>query len=147
MSRKKRNLWKSKQMCDAIEDVRKGQPISVAAKKNNVPQGRLQQRLKSGRADIHLGKPSIFTYEEGVQLVHHVHEMEARFFGLTRSDLLRHAFEFAKANNKCPQAWKTRNCATLKRYCGFRQRHRNVTLRKAEATSLTRTALTFAKGF
>ena len=42
MSRKKRNLWKSKQMCDAIEDVRKGQPISVAAKKNNVPQGTLQ---------------------------------------------------------------------------------------------------------
>lgn len=81
----------------------------------------------------------IFTDEGEIQLVNYALKASKLNHGLTPKLMRRIAFEFAKANNKkMPSKWIEKEEATYDWLYGFMNRHKNLSLRIPEATSLGR---------
>ncbi|XP_018560825.1 uncharacterized protein LOC108903210 [Anoplophora glabripennis] len=70
------------------------------------------------------------------QIVQHVQELDARFYGCTKQDLCALAFQFAE-KNKLPHSFKN-GIAGEQWYSNFMRRHPELSLRTPESTSIAR---------
>lgn len=80
----------------------------------------------------------VYSDEQETEIVEYIIEMEKRFFGITYPELRQFAFDFAHINNISNNFNKDMKIAPKKWICGFLRRHKNIALRKPEATSYPR---------
>ncbi len=100
-----RKKWSATEMTQAIEAVRnKTLTFHKAAKYYGVPVGSLHRLVqKEGPANeisaVKLGRRSVLGKEIEESLVNYLLILEQYFFGMTRTDLQRMAYELAVRNN------------------------------------------------
>ncbi|XP_069705674.1 uncharacterized protein [Periplaneta americana] len=146
--RGKYGAWEEGMMERAIISYRNGdQGLNAAAKTYNVPKATLKRRLDGTNVNaIHhiqaFGRTLDLPKALEDELAKHVLLLEERFFGLTRNDLRRLAYQIAEANNIPHRFNKDKKMAGDKWYYGFMSRHPEISLRQPEATSIAR-----AQGF
>lgn len=85
-------------------------------------------------------KPSkVFSDEEEHELAKYVEHCSKIYYGMTTKDLRKFAFDLAVANkNKFPEAWRKNELASKDWLKGYLKRHKNLSIRSPEATSLAR---------
>lgn len=123
-----------------------GKSIRGTARTFNIPVMTLKRyarKQKEQTQDIsyvpNYKQSQILTDEEEIELVNYALKASKLNHGLTPKCMRRLAFEFAKANNKkMPSKWIEKEETTYDWLHGFMKRHRNLSLRVPEATSLGR---------
>lgn len=162
-----RGNWSPESMKGAIDSVIRGEMgYKKAARIFNVPQTTLERRVKiakeqpldrgvltvSASGNIYQNQPNpilvqplgpiqtVFTTEEEYLLVDYILKMEERLFGLTSYDLRLLAYQWAEKLGKHHTFNKDHKIAGKDWLSGFKSRHRQLTLRKPEATSAARAA-------
>lgn len=81
----------------------------------------------------------VFTEEEENGLVIYIKNVARMQYGLTKKGVRLLAFEYARANkNKMPDNWSEEEIAGEEWMRGFLKRHTDLSVRKPEATSLSR---------
>ena len=136
--------WSKDVMQTAINLCRAGESIKGTARKYGLAFATLYRHVKSGIASPQLGRfRPIFTEDQEIEMVTYLQDMDAVFFGLTRDDFMRLAFEYAKCNNlRYPESWNKHKKAGEEWLQRFLSRHTTLTLIIPESTSVAR-----AKGF
>ena len=140
---KKRKLWDQNDMAAAITAIRdKTMGLKKASKTFNVPRPTLQRlsRLDASpgkAAATKLGRKPIIDVKLEKELVEYLVVMESKFYGLTRQDVRRIAFELCERNGiKHPF---TDGLAGRAWFDHFMSRHKNVlSILKPTATTFSR---------
>ncbi|KAJ8957511.1 hypothetical protein NQ318_020545 [Aromia moschata] len=140
-----RGKWSAQDMTEAIRKIRNNElSVRQAAEQYNVPKSTLQRRVTNKNkivteSEKYLGRfRQVFSVEQENEIMEYILEMEKRFFGITYKDLRQLAFDFAQANNIPNNFNKDSKMASKKWIYGFLHRHKNISLRKPEATSYAR---------
>lgn len=134
--------WEENDMRAALTAVRQGAGINAAARLHNIPVATLFRRLKKPveeeTAKV-LGRyRPVFSVEQEKILVKYLLEMEARLFGLTKSDLRYLAFQYADRNN-IPHSFNKEERKAGKDWVhAFLRRNPELSLRLPEKTSAAR---------
>lgn len=129
-------------MKDAINDViQRKQLIKVAARQHNIPFATLRRHakklvLKPGEINLGNCKRQIISDDAEKQLSEHIREMQLIGFGLTRTDVMKLAFDYCQLND-VPTKWSN-GTASADWLEGFMKRHRELSLRKPELLSVAR---------
>ena len=149
LSPKKRKTWNTDNMKRAVQAVReKSMGTLKAAKTFGVPRTTVQRLAKMDHlsveqaVQIKLGRGTVLNSELEETLVRYILEMEAKFYGLTRKDIKRMAFNLAERNGINHPFGNTK--AAGRGWLDlFLQRHKNtLSVRRPTGTSFAR-----AKGF
>lgn len=128
----------------AIKEVQEGGAFKTAAKTHQVPVMILKRRVKgiNKKATGHkkvLGRPQTLNKEFEDELVQYLLDMEVRFYGLTKKDVCKLAFELAVKNDVPHQFNIGKGHAGNDWFTAFMRRHQaQLSLRKPEATSAAR---------
>ncbi|KAJ3658355.1 hypothetical protein Zmor_010098 [Zophobas morio] len=128
-------------MNQAVDAVISGQMgYMMASNRFNVPSSTLeryvQKRRKNPGADKTSGKyHTVFTAEQELELVAYLKDMQKQLFGMTMKEFRRLAYQLAEKNNCSHKFSKTLEMAEEDWVRGFLTRHRDLSLRKPEATS------------
>lgn len=131
-----RASWSERTMREAINEAKKSS-IKGASVKYGIPYSTLQRRVKTGSSIKKLGRfTPIFTEAEELELVQHLKDLDALFYGLTKTEFLQLVGEFAKRKNK--QTPFKSNVAGKQWYKNFKKRHPEIVLRTPESTSIAR---------
>ncbi|XP_050340939.1 uncharacterized protein LOC126767492 [Bactrocera neohumeralis] len=137
--------WNAENMKKAIQAVRaEKMGILLASKTYGVPFATLQRAARSDKTideilAIPLGRRPVFNRGVELELVRYLREMEAKFWGLTRSDVRSLAFQLAKRNNIENPFSIIRECAGKDWLRSFLNRHKTeISLRSATGTSIER---------
>lgn len=146
MSDQKRKYlqWKEDDMERAITAYENGDMgLNEICRNYGVPKKTLKRRVAGSNiyatnAKKVFGRPNELTVELENQLVQHILDLQRMFFGLTRDDLKKLAFEIAETNNIPHRFNKGSKMAGDKWYYSFLSRHPELALRKPEATSMAR---------
>jgi hypothetical protein len=134
-------------MAAADKVLKDGIPVRQAAREAGVSRTTLQRYLayQSGKDDPtkyfkECAVWTVFTKEEEGALVQYLLQCSKMHYGLTRNEVKKLAFEYAKLNGKSyPDNWERDSQAGEQWYLDFMKRHEAViSLRKPEATSLAR---------
>lgn len=96
------------------------------------------QKSKSEDFSTKYSVNQIFTKEEEVMLQKYILKSSKMNYGLTYNKTRLLAYQYAKALKKCPEAWELNKIAGIEWLKGFMGRHRSLSLRKPENTSLSR---------
>lgn len=140
---KKRKAWDKINMKKAIEVVKtQKMGYKKAAQIFNVPRTTLFRfcHTNEPNLDCRLGRKTVLGPDIEYMLVQYVKQMEKRYFGLTRNDVKRMAYQLAVRNTlKHPFNNRTAGRKWLK---GFLARHKELSLRQPTGTSFAR-----VKGF
>ena len=82
----------------------------------------------------------VFTNDEEAELEKYIKRCSDINYGLTYQDIQKLAYEYALVLNKnnIPEEWHVSRCAKKGWRIGFMKRHRTLSLRKPESTSLNR---------
>lgn len=84
-------------------------------------------------------KSKIFTDAEEEDLAKYLATASKLYHGLTPKNARTLAYQFANRNNKTiPEKWNVKQEASYDWFWGFMTRHKELSLRKPEATSLSR---------
>jgi hypothetical protein len=144
----KRCNWSNETLEDAIADVRnKVLSIRAAARAYNIPRSTLQEYMNSSTrvrplSEEHkpgkVGRYSILGADFERELCEHVKKMSDLYFGLTKEQLCRLAYELAWKNGIKHNFNNDKKMAGTDWFYGFMSRNPSVSLRKPEATSLSR---------
>ena len=86
----------------------------------------------------HVGQQTDLPEEIEEELVNHIVQLEARFYGLTPLNLRKLAFQIAKVNGLVTRFNKEKEIAGKQWLSGFLKRHPEISLRSPVATSLAR---------
>jgi len=132
----------------ALEDVKsKIRSIRNASKHYGIPKSTLWRYLRndnipsetlSNFSSVHVSR-QIFTIAEENMLVEYLIHAAHIHYGLTKKQVKTLAYQFAKANKKnIPNTWSQHELASEDWYKGFVHRNSGLSLRKPEATSLSR---------
>lgn len=131
-----RASWSESTMNAAINDAKKSS-IKAASSKYGIPYSTLQRRVKTGSSTKKLGRfTPIFTDTDELELVDHVKELDAVFYGLTKREFLKVVGDFAKRKNK--QTTFKNGKAGKQWFRNFKKRHPEIVLRTPESTSIAR---------
>ena len=85
------------------------------------------------------GNRRMFTAEEEILLTEYLTQSCRMYFGLTPEEVRKLAYEFAFRNKKdLPEYWLEKNMAGIDWFQGFMKRHKEISLRQPEATSIAR---------
>jgi len=85
------------------------------------------------------GNRKIFTDEEETLLTEYLKQSCQMYFGLTSEEVRKLAYEFAIKNNKdVPFNWMEKNVAGIDWFQAFMKRHKEISLRQPESTSIAR---------
>lgn len=131
---------------EAVEDVKKnGSKISAAARNHNISKSTLLRHLKTYESTSgefkyisNIAVKRIFDDTEESLLEGYLKKAAKLHYGLSRNELRALAFQFAATNKKeVPENWSEKK-AGKEWFRGFLQRHKDLSLRKPEATSLSR---------
>lgn len=138
-----RQSWSIEKMQRAVEAVVSGKmgyhraSISFA-----VPQTTLERHVKRQRdnagysiSKVLGSKRPVFTPQQEEELVGYLKEMEARLFGLTITECRKLAFQLAEQNGIQHPFNKNDKMAGKGWMMGFFNRHKDLSIRKPEATS------------
>lgn len=130
--------WSEESMTRAINAIdNKKTSIRGAAKQFSIPYPTLRKHFIKKSSSKKLGRfRPVFSAEMELELVKHIKDMDARFYGFTKEDLCTLAFEFANQNN-LPHNFTTGKAGD-QWYYNFMQRHRELSLRFPEPTSIGR---------
>lgn len=129
---------------DAID--RKIMSQREAAKRFNVSRATLQRYLKQENTQpgsytsyVKCAVKRVFTTIEETDLCKYLIVAAKMHYGLQRNQLRILAYQFAKSNNKTvPKSWEEKQKAGKNWFRYFMRRHPDLSLRKPEATSLSR---------
>lgn len=131
----------------AYNDVVSGnKSVRQAAKDYNIPKSTLaryvqRKAISSENKNFHSIHVSrqIFTSEEEMLLGNYLIRAADMHYGLSAEQTKQFAYQFAVGNGKTiPKTWMTNKSATCDWLRGFLNRQKNLSLRKPEATSLSR---------
>ncbi|CAH1999837.1 unnamed protein product [Acanthoscelides obtectus] len=130
--------WDENIMNRAINAInQKGTSIRGAALQFRIPYPTLRKHFLKQSSKKQLGRfRPVFSGDMEQQLVQHIQEMDARFYGLTKQDLCSLAFEFTTRNN-VPHNFRN-GSAGEQWYSNFMRRHPELSLRTPESTSIAR---------
>ncbi|XP_033219983.1 uncharacterized protein LOC117174750 [Belonocnema kinseyi] len=126
-----RKPWKEEDMRKAIEMVRQNKiSIARAARKFMLPRSTLPRwansKLKTEKAAANkIGRPPILGFDLEKKLVEYALMMKDKFYGITREDLRRMAYVFAKKQNKKVRFKSNMTFGTRWVY-KFLERHKNL---------------------
>jgi len=132
--------WSSELLMEAMSCVKnKIMSIRKAALHYNIPYSTLQERLKTDniRPAI-LGRPSIFTPDVESEMSKHLLNLSNLFYGLSPIQLRSAAYEYAKKSNIKHPFNVQKQLAGVDWFYDFIRRNPEVTVRKPEATSMSR---------
>lgn len=134
-----KGTWKCDQLKAAITAVRNGRSVREVSRAFNIPRSTLQKRLKQDSdAGPSLGRKPVFSIEEENFLAQHVIHLSKLFYGISRQEIKKCAYEYAVKNHlPCPFN-KDSKCAGDDWLWGFMKRNPSIALRKPEATSINR---------
>lgn len=140
--------WNKEMMKKAVLCCRNGlMGFEKASKMYNVPKTTLVRYVRSTKhpsevVETKMGRSTILPPQLEKALADHCIEMERRYFGLTRTDVRTLAYYLCKINRVENPFSKKDGMAGRKWLKQFLARHKNLSIRKAEALSLAR-----GKGF
>lgn len=145
---KKRNPVDISNLKLAVNDVRQhSASVRDAAAAYNLSKTTLARHLKfqreSGESEFKYSGTNavkkMFTEEEETQLENYLLFSCRLNYGLTKQEIRVLAYQYAERNNKSmPEIWKKEKRAGREWIRWFLKRHEKLSLRKAEATSLSR---------
>lgn len=138
-----RKLWTNQQLEKAIISARNGTPVKTAALNYSVPRTTLIRHLKQTNILPRLGPiDSVFSIQQEEELVAHLLELEKRFYGITKIDVRKLAFDLAEKNSLQHPFNKVTKLAGDAWLSNFIKRNPKLSFRMPEATSAAR-----ARGF
>lgn len=82
----------------------------------------------------------VFTMEQEDLLVKYIIKCSKMSYGLNYKQICQLGFDYAKKVNRCPQKWLENGIAGIEWLKCFMKRHKDLSLRKPENTSLSRLA-------
>jgi len=85
-----------------------------------------------------IGNRRIFSKHQEDLLVSYLKTASKMCHGLTKKTTRELAFQYAEVNNICPERWKSDKIASVEWLRGFMMRHKDLSVRKPESTSLSR---------
>lgn len=148
MSKRKYGAWSEEDMERAISAYRNGEMgFNNCCRQYGIPKPTLKRHLDGKNVKANYGIKAMGCHtalppDVELQLVDHIKKLEASLFGLTITDVRRLAFQIAE-RNEIPHSFNVeKQIAGKKWYYGFMDRHKNLSFREPQATSLAR-----AKGF
>jgi hypothetical protein len=144
---KRRRTWTNDQLKAAIEACMSGEIGYLKAQTTfGVPRGTLHRFIKLKKSNpnldfddllgIKLGRKPVFSLQLEKELTSYCLEMERRFFGLTKSDVLRIAYQLAESYGVSAPFNKESKTAGRKWFNNFLRRNPDISLRTPEATSI-----------
>ena len=131
----------------ALDAIRNGDAgLNSVARTHGVPKATLKRHLDGGNKYANgstklSGRPQTLPPELETTLVKYILDMESMLIGLSRMDLMELAYQLAEVNGIAGFKKEKLSASTMW-YRNFMKRHSELSLRKAEATSVAR-----AKGF
>ncbi|KAJ4425707.1 hypothetical protein ANN_27903 [Periplaneta americana] len=138
-----RGKWSQELLETAIKQVRKGASIRAVSKSTGIPFSSLQERVQKGVfSEPSLGQSPVFSRQQEEEIANHLKVLANMFYGLSPPDLCRAAYEFAERNGIKHNFNKDSCMAGRDWLNGFLQRNPTISVRKPEATSMSR-----VKGF
>ncbi|CAH2003653.1 unnamed protein product [Acanthoscelides obtectus] len=134
LAQKKRKRPEKSVIEEAVSEVlEKGQSINRTALALNIS--------RAGDSSYehcpNIGNRRIFTTEQENMLADYLKTASKMCHGLTRHQAKKLGFDYAVANDICPPKWKEVETATDDWLKGFMSRHKDLTVRKPESTSLS----------
>lgn len=129
---------------EAINEVKKGGGIRPTARKYGVPKSTLlrlsrDNTYKRNNYSTKHSSKQVFSTEQEQMLADYFIMASKLHYGLNRKAALNLAYNFAKSNNiTYPKSWDNTKSASKDWLRGFYTRNSNISLRKPEATSLSR---------
>lgn len=131
--------WSAGELRAALAAVENGTPLREVARTSGIPRSTLQTRRKTNLLrDPRFGRKSVFTQEEEQELALHVIKLSKLFYGISRSDIKKCAFQYAEKKNIDHPFNKNLQSSGDDWLWGFMKRNPNISLRKPEATSINR---------
>lgn len=132
---------------EAVSEVlEKSQSINKTALALNISRAYLAKIVKkvkaSGKSSYehcpNIGNKRIFTTDQEKMLADYLKTASKMCYGLTRYQTKKLAFNYAMANDICPNKWQKTETASDDWLKGFMSRHKDLAVRKPENTSLSR---------
>jgi len=141
--KKLRGKWKLVDMQRAVNDVlTTGMSKKKASRLHQVPRGTLQRHLRKAALGLgverQFGRRRTLADEQEEDLVKRLIDMESRLYGLTTEDIRRIVYQFCEKNEVEHQFSREKQLAGRKWLRGFFQRHKNLSVRLPERTSISR---------
>ena len=128
----------------AVRRVKDGDAVRQVAKEMNIDKSMLSRYVKKSscgeiRCCGYWGNRRVFSEEEESVLCEYLLTSCRMYFGLTPIEVRKLAYQLALKNNKTmPYNWLEQCIAGLDWFQGFVRRHREISLRTPEPTSLSR---------
>lgn len=132
--------WSEKSLKAAVDLVlKKKLSMRKAADSFDIPFSTLQKRIKTKNfGPPSLGCTPIFTKEQEYDMAEHIKSLAKLFYGLTPLQLRQAAYDYAERNNIQHNFNKELKLAGIDWFYNFIRRNPSVTIRKPEATSISR---------
>ena len=144
----KGSSWSEDNMKRALEEIKSGSiSMRKASVKYGIPRTTLLSRISRSTAGPVVNKGGfkpVFSSEMEEELRKHIIQLEKLFYGLSTNDLRRLAYEFAESNGIVHPFNKNRRMAGKDWLQSFLKRQGDLSIRRPEATSLSR-VLGFSK--
>ena len=146
----KRTTERAKYTASDIKDAVKrvlddGAKIRSVASETGIDRMTLTRYIKKFKNDeltdkfAYWGNRKVFSGEEEVLLSQYLQTSSKMYFGLTPSEVRKLAYEFAFKNSKqMPLSWQENCSAGLDWFQGFMMRHKEISMRQPEPTSIAR---------
>lgn len=140
---KPRAQWSHQSLTSAVEAALMGNcSKKKAATLYGIPRGTLKRHIKKAEAGLRvekrLGKTCISTHELEQNPAARILDREARLYGLTTHDIRRVVYKFCEQNKVKHKFSTDKQLAGKKWMQGFMKRHRQLSIRTPEKTSLER---------
>ncbi|KAJ3619091.1 hypothetical protein MTP99_005878 [Tenebrio molitor] len=131
--------WTADNLVAAIAAVRSGRAVREVSRTFEIPRSTIQKRMKNNHTEgPSLGRLPVFSKVEEKQLAAHVLKISKLFYGVSRLEIKKCAYDYAEKNNlRCPFN-NEKKSAGDDWLCGFLRRNPSVVLRKPEPTSINR---------
>jgi len=100
----------------------------------------VQKASLGGGVEKRLGRPTVLTVEQELELVSRILQMESRLYGMTTDDVRSVVYSFCEKNNIPNPFSKKNKRAGHDWMSSFLSRHEELALRKPEAVSIQRAA-------
>ena len=139
-----RALWSSESLNSALRAIKNGMSQRQASRSFGIPKTTLLDYMKRSNqtgtipSKKQMGGAPVFTPDQEKEIKEYVLLLSKLFYGITKTELRKLAYDFAIANN-IPNCFdKQKQLAGVEWYYGFMSRNSDISLRKPEPTSISR---------
>ena len=131
--------WTHENLQDAVKAVQSGMSLNEASKSFGVPWSTLKRRITSGCfTKKALGGPRVLTLELENKMVKHILRLQKVGFAPTRTDVRTMAYKLAEKCNQQHKFNRQKQMAGLDWLHLFLKRHPELSIRKSEGVSQSR---------